>query len=306
VAAKKIVQDFAKRMSTEATEEYQETQAKILKDLYDELDDLNDNEEDASDEIEDSNKKIEEAQEDKKEAQETIEENKEEKEKLEQKQDVLNKKIKDQQKVLDGANQEKKENDKKPDGNRIVLESTARLTESNVRRVLRFCFDTLEDDEARNMAELSLMNGICFLCERVEYVAYLKPEEEIMNILATVEVALSQEEGEVTVAAARIFGALMQSCYELGIALHLVINQSLRMVASWCRRQIDDDTRTGGAREMGHLFRGLAVLLRFHPEQAIKPLSKTGLLFLRYVKRFYEKSSSNNRHATHSYLIGHL
>jgi len=109
VAAKNIVQRFAKRISQEATEEYQEAQGKILEELNDELEDLNDDQEDAKKEIEDSEEKIEEAKEDKKEAQETIEENKEEKTELEQKQDALNKKIKDQQKVLDGAKQEKKE-----------------------------------------------------------------------------------------------------------------------------------------------------------------------------------------------------
>lgn len=103
IAAKRIVESFAKRISKEATETYREEQAKILDDLMNELDDLKESQKDKSKEIEEAKEVIEEAKENKKEALENIEETTNKKEELNQDQEALNEKIKAQEKVLDEA-----------------------------------------------------------------------------------------------------------------------------------------------------------------------------------------------------------
>lgn len=188
-------------------------------------------------------------------------------------------------------------------GSRVRLESYARLSEKNVKRILKFCFDILDHDEARTLAELEAMNALLFLCERVDYVAYFRPDNEIMSMLATVEASL-QGADEVSVAAAKIFSALVQSCYELGIALHGIIDQCLIMVSKWCKRHITAETY--GTREFGDLVRGITTLLRFHPEQSIKPLTRYGRILLSYAKRVHVNADSMNRSAIHGYYIAHL
>lgn len=189
-------------------------------------------------------------------------------------------------------------------GSQIKLESTARLTEANVKRVLKFCFDMLEHDRARGLAEVELMNTMCFLCERVDYVAYFTPGNEILNILATVEVSLSHEGDDVSIIAAKIFSGLLQSCYELGIGLHLVVHLCLEMVGNWCKQHVENGTT--GSRECADILKGVSVLLRFHPEQAIKPMVRYGRAILSYAKRVYSSGDQSIRNAIHGYFLSHL
>lgn len=194
--------------------------------------------------------------------------------------------------------------DKSTDGHQIKLESTCKLEEKNVRRILQFCFEMLEDDTARELAELELMSTLIFLCERVDYVSFLRPVD-VLAILSLVESCLSDEqEGDIEVAAARMFGAVLESCYELGIGLHLLVSRSVQVVARWCKNHIE--SVTASPPEQAHLFRGLTALLRFDPDQAIKPLTRYGRIILRWAKRSYQGANASTRHAVHGYLIAHL
>ena len=191
------------------------------------------------------------------------------------------------------------------EGNQIKLESTCKIDQKHIKLILKFCFDMLENDVARQLAEIELLNTLLFLCERVDYVAYFRPEEEISNILVLVEGYLAdEEEGETEAAAARMFGSLLESCYELGIALHLCMSQCVRLVSRWCKHHMESATLHPW--EQSHLFRGLAALIRFHPQQAIKPLTRYGRAILKFVKRSYGGASNVTRHALHGYLIAHL
>ncbi|MEQ8625000.1 MAG: hypothetical protein RJQ00_12635 [Vicingaceae bacterium] len=109
IAAERIVESFAKRISKEATETYREEQAKILDGLMDEFDNIKENQKDQAKEIEDAKEVIEEAKENKQEALENIEETKNKKAELSKAQEDLNEKIKAQEKVLEEAEQERKQ-----------------------------------------------------------------------------------------------------------------------------------------------------------------------------------------------------
>jgi hypothetical protein len=198
--------------------------------------------------------------------------------------------------------------DNSTEGNRIKLESTCRLSESNVKKVLRFCFDMLANDDAREAAEIDLLNTIVFLCERVDYVAYLRPHTDIMEIMPIIDVCLSQDGRDISVAAARIFGSVFESCYELGLGLHLLMPNAIKCVSAWCRERLEASNRANydGLRELPYLLRGVTALIRSHPEQAIRPLTRRGRYILSLALRSYPKADSANRNAMHGYFLAHL
>lgn len=193
--------------------------------------------------------------------------------------------------------------DKSSVGNRIKLESTCKLSQKSVKRIFSFCNDMLETDEARKLAEMDILNTLIFLCERVDYIAYIETKD-ILGILAAAEGGLNREDGAISTASARIFGAILESCQELGIGMHIFMGMSVRMVSRWCHKH--NETAKSSPREQAFLFRGLIALLRVHPEQAIAPMKKYGKRILSYARRSYEYATSSNRHAIHGYLIAHI
>jgi hypothetical protein len=192
------------------------------------------------------------------------------------------------------------------ESNRVRIESSCKLSEKNIKTILQFCIEMYYNDTARSLAEVELMNTLIFLCERVDYVAFFRPHTELVSIMKIVEDCLIPDnEGwarssDSAVAASRIFGAVLESCHELGVGLHLFVSEGLELVARWCKRSLENVRSS--PREVSYLFRGISTLLRFHPEQAIQPLTRYGGAILRYAKRVYQHSASVNRHAIHGYL----
>lgn len=193
--------------------------------------------------------------------------------------------------------------DKSSEGSRVKIESTCKLSKRSVKRIFTFCNDMLENDEARQLAEMEILNTLIFLCERVDYIAYLEITD-FLGILSTAEGGLSREENDISAAAARIFGAALESAYELGIGLHLFMHTGIKMMAKWCKKHMEDASNS--PREQNYLFRGLTAMLRAHPEQAIQPLKKYGRFIFPFAKRSYQNATSSNRHAIHGYLIAHM
>ena len=193
--------------------------------------------------------------------------------------------------------------DKSLEGSRVKIESTCKLSKRSVKRIFTFCNDMLENDEARQLAEMEILNTLIFLCERVDYIAYLEVAD-LLGILATAEGGLFREESDISAASARIFGAALESATELGIGLHLFIATGTKMIAKWCKKHMEDASNS--PREQGDLFRGLTAMCRAHPGQAIKPLTKFGRYILNFAKRSYQNATKSNRHAIHGYLIAHM
>lgn len=190
------------------------------------------------------------------------------------------------------------------EGNQVKVECTSKLNSKEVHEVLDFCFNMLENDEVRKVAEAELMNTLVYLCERVDYVASFNPNDEVLKILSTAEAILAGDEGDNLPAAARAFGSILESCVELGVGLFVVVNKSVRLVARWCSVHMEGADKN--PREIAYLFRGLSALLRYHPEQSIKPLVRCGRVLLKFAKRCYLQATTPNKHAIHGYLIAHM
>ncbi|CAB9503037.1 protein kinase TEL1 [Seminavis robusta] len=206
------------------------------------------------------------------------------------------------------------------EGNQARLETACRLEDRDIKRILKFCIDMFNSDIARRMAEMEIMNTLIFLCERVEFVATFRPSTELISIMKIVEDCLDldtddddidnadnkrrRKNSDAVVAAARIFGSVLESCQELGVALHLFVSEGIQLVSRWCEQNMEEVK--GSPRELSYLFRGINTLMRFHPEQAIQPLQRYGAHILRYAKRAYQHSTPINRHALHGYFIAHI
>ena len=194
--------------------------------------------------------------------------------------------------------------DMSSEGTRVTVECTSKLGSREVHEILEFCFNMLEDDDVRKLAETELMNTLVYLCERVDYVASFSPHDEVLKILSTAEAVLTVDEGDNATAAARLFGSILESCVELGMGLFVVVNKSVRLVARWCSAHMEEADRN--PRELAYLFRGITAILRYHPEQAIKPLIRCGRVLLKFARRSYTKATTPNRHAIHGYIIAHM
>ena len=189
---------------------------------------------------------------------------------------------------------------------------TSRLTRKEMRMVLNFCLELLNDDEALSIAELDLLDMLAYLAGSRGYMAYLKSQNEMQVILEEVEKRISDESLPHTVRqkAATIFSNLCETTRVLGLEMTFLVAGCVKVVAEWCANFYRNAQNSSDARscaEMSPLIGGLTSMLRFNTEQAIAPLSRHGRAILKLTKSRYRRiPDRGQRHLLNQYFLCHL
>ena len=193
---------------------------------------------------------------------------------------------------------------------------TPKLSRQETKLVLNYCLNMLYDDKVMGTegAEDTLLETLAYICGRREHVAYFRPDQQVQAILEEVEKRLivGEDEDELPVGketaktCSDIFRNLLSTLDEIGIGLHLLLPQTLKMLAKWChqnKRREDDIVELPG------MIGGGAILLRSCPDLAVAPLTRYGRNILTFVrKRLNRGKAPSVMHdkALVDYLLQHL
>ena len=190
-------------------------------------------------------------------------------------------------------------------------DDTPKLSREETRLAFSYCMDMLCNEKVMGTvgAEQTLLEMLSHICTKREHVAYFRPDKQIQAILQEIEKRLvyGKEQGKVSVDAdishlsAKIFGELLVTLHDLGIALHLVLPGTLHMVARWC----DQNRHRTDVTEFVGIFWGAAVLLRSNPDLAVAPLSRYGRPILSFVRKRLGRPGPLEAALT-EYLLRHL
>lgn len=187
----------------------------------------------------------------------------------------------------------------------------SKLSRKEVKLVFNYCYDLLQNETALELAEERLLGMMAYLCSRREYVACMRPHQEIHAIVQEIEQRLtpkdpySVDQSIINTAANIWENLLVTTTVELGIDMHLLMPGCIKIVAVWCKNTMEAE-RTGPTGEVAHVFKGLAALVRSDPEQAVAPLARHGRPILGLAKRRYTGGDTVLRRALEEYFLAHL
>lgn len=201
---------------------------------------------------------------------------------------------------------------------------TPKLSRVETKLVLNYCINMLcwEDNKVKDThgGVRSLLQMLSHICSKREHVAYFRPDQQVNVILQELERFLliqeedDDDERERSVAqlpfvvdpdiahlCAKIFGELLATLHDLGIALHLILPGTLKMVAKWCHQNRHRSDLSGFA----GILSGAAVLLRSSPDLAVAPLTRYGRPILSFVRKRLGRPGPLDAALT-EYLLRHL
>ncbi|KAL7571734.1 hypothetical protein ACA910_002833 [Epithemia clementina (nom. ined.)] len=194
----------------------------------------------------------------------------------------------------------------------VQLHGTFRLTRKEMRVVLNFCLELLNDDEALSVAELDLLDMLAYLAGSRGYMAYLKSQNEMQVILEEVEKRISNESLLDTVRqkAAIIFQNFCLSTANLGMEMTFLVAGCIKIVSEWCAKPFRSGQKTNDVSylaELSPLIGGLTIILRNNTEQSIAPLARYGEEIFKLVKfRYRRVPDRGQRHLLNQYFLSHL
>ena len=187
-----------------------------------------------------------------------------------------------------------------------MLYEPVKLSRKETKLVFTLCYDLLQDPTALQLAEKDLLKNLAYLCGRREYVAYMRPHQEMNAVVQEVEKRLVDQRGndDILLYAGHVWeNLLVTATKDLGMSMHLLMPGCVKIVAAWC--QLPESSGPRG--EVPLILRGLAALLQSDLEQAVAPMTRHGRPILSFVGKGYTKAPSElDREARHEYILAHL
>lgn len=183
------------------------------------------------------------------------------------------------------------------------------LPSNDVRELLKFSLDHLSDENAKAVAEDSLLKMLGHMCSRPDYVAHFRPHHEMSAILSELQIRLDEPDSTVFENAAKAFAALMKTAKTVGIGMHILMPSCLEMVDDWClgRLGTNFDVKASDLVGLEHMYGATTALLTSHPEQAIVDFARRGRSMLKLAKRCYPNARiKQKREALIEYFLSHL
>ena len=188
------------------------------------------------------------------------------------------------------------------------------VSQKELKELLKYCLDNLDDDEACEHAEADLLNMLQKLCSRPDYVAYFHPNHDVINILTMVESILSSDKvgGTCSVNAAKaFFNLLHQLITSLSIDISNHIQPCIALIVDWVRRCMSR-TRTSSSTDSSQIAKFMygvaAEILAGYPEQCIVVLGRDnfGRDLFRHARKRWATSRGGERDVLVSYLSSYM
>lgn len=185
-----------------------------------------------------------------------------------------------------------------------------KLSKKSVRNALKFCLETLQNENIPEGGEQVLLDMLVFLCSKDEYVGCFKYAVDFRNVLSEVFYRLTKQDDMaaplIFESASKAFGNLFCTCSRLGIEVHTFISDSLEVIADWCKINVQRNTINSSSSSRQHFFDAIACMLSSHPDHAIGPMKRYGRHILRYCKRAYATAQAFHKEALNRYILAHL
>lgn len=189
----------------------------------------------------------------------------------------------------------------------LTLVSTKEL-----RELLKFCLDCLEDEDACELAEADLVNMLQKLCSRPDYVANFHPHNDVLNIMTAVQSILRNDKvgGTSSVNAAKAFFNLFhQLTVNLNIDISNHIQLCIALIVDWVRRCMSRTSSSADSSQIAKFMYSVAAdVLATYPEQCIAVLKgdNFGRDLFRHARKRWTTLRGGEREVLVSYFSSYL
>ncbi len=180
-----------------------------------------------------------------------------------------------------------------------------------VRNLLKYCLELLSDQDII-VARLKLLEMLNFLCSKPDYVGAFKYHNDFAGTLGELFVHLTPEVEEKNVfffnEAAKALDNLLSTSRQLGIQMHVFINDIMASVSAFCKSYAMNQKKfiRPQAPALPHLYNVISNILLAHPDHSIGPMKRFGRSMLRHAKHCYPNAKSPLKEALNSYIAAHL
>ncbi|CAJ1910219.1 unnamed protein product [Cylindrotheca closterium] len=182
-----------------------------------------------------------------------------------------------------------------------------KLAKKDVNRLLNYCLNMLNDEEALKLSETNLLLMLRQLCSKEDYVGYFS-KSKYTKVFGEIEERLTpaceKEAPAVFKIAAEILDGLFRSCRKLGRQMDEYISGTLHIIAVWCKHGSGERTKRSGA--LADMYNTVATILFTHPDHSIGPLKRAGRPILSCCKKCYASSNGIQRDALNNYILSML
>lgn len=182
-----------------------------------------------------------------------------------------------------------------------------KLAKKDVNRLLNYCLNMLDDEEACKLSETNLLLMLLQLCSKEDYVGYFsksKYAKVFGEINERLTPAYEKETPDIFNIAAEILESLFRSCQKLGRQMDEYISGTLQIIAVWCKHGGKERTKRSGA--LADLYNTVATILFTHADHTIGPLKRFGRPILSCCKKCYASSSGMQKDALNNYILSLL
>lgn len=192
-----------------------------------------------------------------------------------------------------------------------------KLAKKDVNRLLNYCLNMLDYEEALKLSEANLLLMLRQLCSKEDYVAYFS-KSKYAKVFGEIHERLTPECEEKTPAifkvTTEILEGLFHSCRKLGRQMNEYISGALQIIAVWCKHRYKetetinplgaDRSKRSGA--LADLYNTVATILFTHPDHSIGPLKRFGRPILSCCKKCYASSNGMQKDALNNYILSML
>jgi hypothetical protein len=185
-----------------------------------------------------------------------------------------------------------------------------KLSRKVAKMVFTFCYDMLQEDVVLpDRADAELLSLMAYICNRREFLAYMRPHLEVHAVIEEVEKRLigTTDGVESNKYAAQVWENVLVTCTrDLGVGLHLLMPGCVKIMATWCQAFTRTNRIHAINSELPHLLKGLTALLMSDPEQAVAPLTRHGRHILSLMLKDQYFDTDDHRQCRYEYFMAHL
>jgi hypothetical protein len=171
---------------------------------------------------------------------------------------------------------------------------------------LGFCTSLLEDQNAIDIAEASLLEILQYLCSSRVLVGFLK-KAQVESILSVLFVRLDVESkddvsGEVFQGSLTTFHTLLSACEQIGIDLQSFMPSCMDLISSY----FVPNEQPLSTEESWKMLDCATILMNYHPEQAIASLERDEGQMLRKARHLYVSADGRGKDMLVGYFQAHM
>jgi len=186
------------------------------------------------------------------------------------------------------------------------------VSAKELKELLKFCLDCLEDEEVCELAEADLVNMLQKLCSRPDYVTNFHPHDDVLNIMTAVQSILRNDKvgGTSSVNAAKAFFNLFhQLTINLNIDISNHIQLCIALIVDWVRRCMSRTSSSADSSQIAKfMYSVVADVLATYPEHCIAVLKvdNFGRDLFRHARKRWTTLRGVDREVLVSYFSSYL